>query len=89
MHAAQLFVRIYGAETGNLALRTLSVGGVYIGGGIAPRLRPYFHEEHFMEGFLAKGQARRLLEHIPVRLILAPQTALWGAATVALATNRP
>lgn len=84
----QTFLWMYGAEAGNVALRSLAVGGLFIGGGIAPRLRAFFQEDHFMQGFLAKGRARRLLERIPVKLILDPQTALWGAALLALDDSR-
>ncbi len=82
-NALQLFVSIYGAEAGNMALKTLAMGGVYIGGGIAPKILPALQDGTFMKSFLAKGRYKRLLGKIPVRVILNPHTALLGAASVA------
>ncbi len=81
--ALQLFVSIYGAEAGNMALKTLSMGGVYIGGGIAPKILPALQDGTFMKAFLAKGRYKRLLGKMPVRIILNPHTALLGAASLA------
>ncbi len=78
-----MFVSIYGAEAGNMALKTLARGGVYIGGGIAPKILPTLQEGTFMKAFLAKGRYKRLLSNIPVRVILNPHAALLGAASVA------
>ena len=75
----KLFARIYGAEAGNLALKSLSVGGVLVGGGIAPKLLPYLRD-YFMETFTAKGRFTELLRRMPVRVSLEPETALLGAA---------
>jgi len=80
--ALALFARIYGAEAGNLALKSLSVGGVLVGGGIAPKLLPYL-QAHFMESFTAKGRFQPLLRAMPVRVSLDPETALLGAARFA------
>jgi len=77
-----LFARIYGAEAGNLALKSLSVGGVLVGGGIAPKILPFI-EAHFMEAFTAKGRFDALLRTMPVRVSLDPETALLGAARFA------
>ncbi|UFS63258.1 glucokinase [Sulfurimonas sp. HSL-3221] len=74
-----LFAAIYGAEAGNLALKTMATGGVYIGGGIAPKILPYL-QQRFMDAFRAKGRFAPLLEAIPVRVSLNPETALDGAA---------
>jgi glucokinase len=82
-NALQLFVSIYGAEAGNMALKTLAMGGVYIGGGIAPKILPALQDGTFMKSFLAKGRYKRLLAKIPVRVILNPHTALLGAASIA------
>ena len=82
-NALQLFVSIYGAEAGNMALKTLAMGGVYIGGGIAPKILPALQNGTFMKSFLAKGRYKRLLGKIPVRVILNPRTALLGAASAA------
>jgi len=81
--ALQLFVSIYGAEAGNMALKTLSMGGVYIGGGIAPKIISALQDGTFMKAFLAKGRYKRLLGKMPVRIILNPHTALLGAASIA------
>lgn len=74
-----LFARIYGAEAGNLALKSLSVGGVLIGGGIAPKILPFL-QEYFMQTFTAKGRFAPLLGSMRVRVCLDPQTSLTGAA---------
>ena len=81
--ALQTFVSIYGAEAGNLALKTLAIGGVYVGGGIAPKILPALKEECFLKAFQGKGRYKRLLSKIPVRVILNPHTALLGAASIA------
>jgi glucokinase len=81
--ALQMFVSIYGAEAGNMALKALAIGGVYLGGGIAPKILPALREDTFMKAFLAKGRYKRLLAKIPVRVILNPHTAVLGAASVA------
>ena len=78
------FASIYGAEAGNVALKFLAVAGVFIGGGIAPRLLPFLRAGRFREAFRAKGRLSPLLERIPVSVILDDRTALWGAAVVAL-----
>lgn len=87
--ALDLFASIYGAEAGNLALKALAVGGVYIGGGIAPKLLPKLKDGTFMKAFTAKGRYKRLLSTIPVRVILNQKTALLGAAAVAATLGKP
>src|SRR5438093_6841581 len=67
--ALDLFVSIYGAEAGNLALKIMATGGIYLGGGIAPKMLPNLAGPLFMEGFLSKGRMQHLLEAIPVRVI--------------------
>ncbi len=74
------FVSILGAEAGNLALKTLATGGVYLGGGIAPRILPLLESGGFMEAFTNKGRMSSLLTGIPVRVITNPNAALLGAA---------
>ncbi len=74
------FVRLYGAEAGNLALKLMSRGGLYIGGGIAPKILPILQNGAFLEAFLNKGRMRRLLEAIPVKVILNDRAALYGPA---------
>ncbi len=80
MGALDLFVSIYGAEAGNLALKMNATGGVFLGGGIAPRIIDKLKSLAFMEAFTAKGRMRPLLEAVPVRVILNDMTALIGAA---------
>jgi len=80
MRALDLFVSIYGAEAGNLALKVNATGGVFLGGGIAPRIIDKLKSPAFMEAFTAKGRMRPLLEAVPVRVILNDTTALVGAA---------
>ncbi len=82
--ALEQFISIYGAEAGNLALKALATGGIYIGGGIAPKILPKFFEGGFMFAFLDKGRFSDLLAHIPVRIITDPKTALRGAAAYML-----
>jgi glucokinase len=81
--AVATFVRLYGAEAGNLALKMMAVGGLYVGGGIAPKLIALLRGGAFMEAFLYKGRMRPLLEAVPVKVILNDQTALLGAARFA------
>lgn len=76
----QHFVRLYGAEAGNLALKVMCRGGVYLGGGIAPKILPLLRDGAFIEAFLNKGRMRPVLEAMPVRVILNDRTALLGAA---------
>ncbi len=78
--ALELFVSILGAEAGNLALKVLAGGGVYIGGGIPPRILPALQRENFLEAFRSKGRMEELLARIPVHVILNPRAALMGAA---------
>lgn len=83
-HAVSLFVEIYGAAAGNLALKFLATGGVFIGGGIAPKILPKLKEPRFIESFCDKGRLRSLLQEIPIRVVLNDKTALLGAAHVAM-----
>ena len=80
------FASIYGAEAGNVALKFLAVGGVYVGGGIAPRILPFLRDGRFRDAFRAKGRLAPVLEAIPVSVVLDDRAALWGAAVVALGT---
>lgn len=82
--ALELFVSIYGAEAGNVALKFLSTGGLYIGGGIAPKILPRLEAGGFLRSYLDKGRLRPVLEAIPVRVIRTADTALLGAARAAL-----
>jgi len=81
----RLFVQIYGAEAGNLALKTMSLGGVYIGGGIAPKILAAITSENtFMDAFVGKGRFESMLKSVSVKISLNPETALLGAAHFAL-----
>jgi glucokinase len=77
--AVRLFVELYGAEAGNLALKSLATGGVYIGGGIGPKILPVLQDGQFMAAFKAKGRFAPLLSKISVKLSLNPRTPLIGA----------
>jgi glucokinase len=81
--AVDIFVSVYGAEAGNLALKLLATGGIYLGGGIAPKMLAKLAGPLFMEAFLSKGRMKRLLEGIPVRVITNDKIALLGAARCA------
>jgi len=81
--ALDMMVRIYGAEAGNLALKLLATGGIYVGGGIAPRILPRLQDGSFLEALDAKGRFAGLLSRIPVHVILNDRTALLGAARLA------
>ncbi|HVC09974.1 MAG TPA: glucokinase [Elusimicrobiota bacterium] len=83
--ALDIFVSVYGAQAGNLALSVLARGGVFLGGGIAPKILPKLREPAFMKAFLDKGRMRPVLESIPVRVVLNDHAALLGAARCALA----
>jgi glucokinase len=84
--ALRLFVQLYGAEAGNLALKLMATGGVWIAGGIAPKIRPALESWGFLDAFLAKGRMRPLLERMPVSLVLDDRAALIGAARFAVET---
>ena len=79
----QLFASAYGAEAGNLALKVLALGGIYLGGGIAPKMIKTLNSGGFMEAFLDKGRLSAVLKTIPVRIILDDACALLGAAAFA------
>lgn len=81
--ALALFVAIYGAHAGNLALLTLPYGGLYIAGGIAPRILPRLADGRFMAAFNAKGRMAHLTAEIPVAVVINPRVGLLGAASFA------
>jgi glucokinase len=85
MKALDLFTSIYGSAAGNLALQVMAVGGVYIGGGIAPKIIWKLKDGTFMKAFKAKGRLSRIVAHIPVKVIMNDRTALLGAASRAMA----
>ena len=76
----EMFVSIYGSECGNTALKFMALHGLYIGGGIAPKILEAMQAGGFMESFINKGRFRELLSQIPVRIVLNDKTALLGAA---------
>jgi len=80
VQALYIFVSLYGAEAGNLALRLKATGGVYLGGGIAPKIATKLRSHTFVDSFVKKGRLASLLETIPVSIILNENTALLGAA---------
>jgi glucokinase len=86
--ALDLFVSLYGAEAGNLALKIFASGGVYVAGGIAPKIIAKIQEGGFLTSFLDKGRHRGLLEQIPLRVVLDEHTALTGAAHYAALLSR-
>jgi len=81
--ALDMFASAYGAEAGNLALKVLSVGGLYLGGGIAPKILKTMKDGAFMKAFVDKGRLSDLLIQMPVRIILESRAALLGAAAYA------
>jgi glucokinase len=83
VEALELFVQLYGVEAGNLALKMMASGGVYVGGGIAPKILAPLADGAFMVAFRDKGRMQGLLEHMPVRVILNDRTALYGPAVFA------
>ena len=83
VQALDLFASIYGAEAGNLALKAMALDGVYLGGGIAPKLLSKLQDGTFMRAFTNKGRYKRLMSSIPVRVIMNDKAGLLGAASVA------
>jgi glucokinase len=81
--ALDLFISAYGAEAGNLALKVFSAGGIYVGGGIAPRIFEKLKEGGFMKAFTDKGRLSPLLVSMPVHVVLESRAALIGAAAYA------
>lgn len=83
IEAVAMFVRLYGAQAGNLALTTMALGGVYVGGGIVTKLLPKITGGAFIEAFTAKDPHRALMQRMPVSVLLNPRTAQLGAAHAA------
>jgi glucokinase len=84
VEALDLMVSIYGAEAGNAALKFMAYGGLYIGGGIAPKIITKMRDGTFMRAYLAKGRMGRIVAAMPVHVIMNPNTALLGAARCAI-----
>jgi glucokinase len=83
VEAVRIVMRVYGAQAGNLALTAMATGGVYVGGGVVPKLLPYVTDGRFLEAFTAKGRYTQFMSEIPLHVILDPKAALLGAATAA------
>ncbi len=83
--ALDRFISLYGAAAGDLALVAKATGGIFVGGGIAPKILPKLRTGAFLRAFRAKGRLTPLVEQIPIRVILEPRTALFGAAACAVA----
>jgi len=83
VQALDIFVSVYGAEAGNLALKVVATGGMFVGGGIAPKIIRKLSSSTFTKAFNAKGRMSNLLQDIPVRVITNDKTALLGAGRVA------
>jgi glucokinase len=86
--ALDLWISVYGAEAGNLALKIMATGGIFLGGGISPKILPRLTGPLFMKAFLDKGRMRSLLESIPVRVITNDKVGLLGAARYAAVNAR-
>ena len=83
VEALDMFVSAYGSEAGNLAMRGVATAGVYIGGGIAPKILPLLQRGDFMDAFRRKPPMEELLSRIPVHVILNPEAGVLGAAVFA------
>lgn len=81
--ALDMFVAIYGAEAGNWALKLKATGGIWVGGGIAPKILPKIEEGDFLAAFLDKGRFADFLGRVPVRVVVAKDTPLYGSACYA------
>ena len=81
--ALDLWVAVYGAEAGNLALKTMAVGGIFLSGGISPKILSKLKGPIFMRSFLDKGRLRPLLESAPVQVVTNENAGLLGAARCA------
>ena len=84
VEALEIFVSAYGAEAGNIALRTVATAGVYVGGGIAPKILPALESGPFLQAFRAKEPMADLVATIPVAVILNRDSGLLGAAVQAM-----
>lgn len=82
-----LFVSLYGAEAGNLALKMMAVAGVYVAGGIAPKILDWLKRASFCRAFESKGRMRGLLEAIPIQVVVSDRVALLGAARAVMSTQ--
>ena len=81
--ALQQFMKIYGAQSGNIALNFMATGGVYIAGGVAPRIKEFFLQDDFLVSFVQKSKMETLMKHFPIMIVNNPQVGLLGAREVA------
>jgi glucokinase len=88
VQALDLWISVYGAEAGNLALKTMSTGGIFLAGGISPKILPKLTGPGFLDAFFDKGRMRPLLESIPVKVITNDKAGLLGAARCAATKSR-
>ena len=79
-----IFVSILGAEASNLALKIMATGGIYLGGGIPPRIRTVLEHPRFLASFRNKGRMSEMMSRIPIHIVLNPKAALFGAASYGL-----
>jgi glucokinase len=86
--ALTMFTGLYGSETGNQALKLMATGGVFIGGGIAPKLISWLERPEFIQAFRDKGQMQPLMDGMPVKVIMNDRTALFGPAMFMLSRQR-
>jgi len=84
LEALRMFASLYGAEAGNLVLKSLALGGVYLAGGIAPKILPVLRQGDFMRGFCDKGRFGKMLAQVPVQVVINPKIVLEGAKQRAL-----
>jgi glucokinase len=80
VRALQIFASVYGAEAGNLALRSVATAGVFLGGGIAPKVLPALTDGRFIEAFRAKAPLDDVVSRVPVSVVLNEEAGLLGAA---------
>ena len=86
VRTVEIFMSLYGAEAGNLALKVLPTGGLYVAGGIAPKLLPMMKDGRFLSAFRNKGRMAKLMRTIRVAIVTEPEVGLLGA--LALASQR-
>ena len=86
--ALDIWIAVYGAEAGNLALKTMATGGMFLAGGISPKVMAKLTGPIFMQAFLEKGRLRSLVEAIPVQVITNDKAGLLGAARCAAARGK-
>jgi glucokinase len=84
IHTLQMFASVLAAEAGNMALRLMATGGIFVGGGIPPRILPVLRDERFVNTFRSKGRFAGMMRQIPLHVVLEPRTALLGAAQYGL-----